>query len=207
MAQVTRNILIGIITILPVVLTYYLFYWLIVTTETLLGAQLMQWLPASLYVPGLGVAAGLALSFAVGVLMHAYAVRRIFARSERILYRLPLIRLVYPALRDFVDYFSPMKKKEFQQVVAVTLGEGGMEAIGLVTQTDLARMPAGFGQEGSVLVYLPMSYMIGGYAVLVPTNRLRPLDMSMDEAMRFVLTAGVTGVMPPPPPAPERFPE
>jgi len=198
MAVVTKNILIGVITILPIVLTFYLFYWLVVSTETLLGAQLMQWLPARLYIPGLGVVAGLALSFVVGTLMHTYAVQRIFAHSERLLYRLPLVRIVYPALRDFVDYFSPMKKKEFQQVVAVSFGDEGMQAIGLVTQADMARMPNGFGEEGSVLVYLPMSYMIGGYALLVPTSRLRPLDMSMDEAMRFVLTAGVTGSNPPP---------
>ncbi len=207
MAVVTRNILIGIITILPIVLTFYLFYWLVVSTEALLGRQLTQWMPWTLYVPGMGVAAGLALAFLVGVLMNAYAVRRIFARTERLLYRLPLVRLVYPALRDFVDYFSPMKKKEFQQVVAVTLGETGMEVIGLVTQPDPARLPAGLGQVDSVLVYLPMSYMIGGYAVLVPRSRLRPLDMSMDEAMRFVLTAGVTGALPPPPPSAEALRE
>ena len=45
----------------------------------------------------------------------------------------------------------------------------------------------------SVLVYLPMSYMVGGYTVLIPRSELRPLKMSMEEAMRFVLTAGITG--------------
>lgn len=197
MGVVTKNILIGLITILPIVLTFYLFYWLAATTESLLGEQLMQLLPASLYIPGMGLVAGLALTFAVGTLMHTYAMQRIFVRAERLFYRLPLIRLVYPALRDFVDYFSPMKKKEYQQVVAVTLGDTGMQAIGLITQADMARMPKGFGSEGEVLVYLPMSYMIGGYALLMPVRCLRPLDMTMDEAMRFILTAGVTGATPP----------
>ncbi|MDH5470579.1 MAG: hypothetical protein OEX75_08300, partial [Gammaproteobacteria bacterium] len=45
----------------------------------------------------------------------------------------------------------------------------------------------------NVLVYLPLSYMIGGYAVLMPRSAIRPVDMSMEEAMRFTLTAGVTG--------------
>lgn len=196
MGVITRNILTGLITILPVVLTLYLIYWLIVSTESLLGGQLDRILPEGTYRPGLGVAAGLALIFVVGMLMNTYVVQRIFTRVEQVFRRLPLVKLVYPAIRDFVDYFSPMKKKEFEQVVAVTLGTSGMQAIGLVTQTDVTRMPEGFREDDIVVVYLPMSYMIGGYAVLMPRRALRPLDMSMDEAMRFILTAGVTGTDP-----------
>lgn len=196
MGVITRNILTGLITILPVVLTLYLLYWLVVSTESMLGGQLSRILPQGAYRPGLGVATGLVIAFVVGMLMNTYVVQRVFARAEKIFRRLPLVKLVYPAIRDFVDYFSPMKKKEFEQVVAVTLGESGMQAIGLVTQTDIARMPEGFGDEDSVLVYFPMSYMIGGYAVLFPRSALRPLDISMDEAMRFILTAGVTGTDP-----------
>lgn len=193
MGVITKNVLTGLITILPIVLTLYLIYWLGVSTEALLGGQLQRVLPAGIYFPGLGVAAGVVISFFIGMLMHSYVVRRLFARGEQLFLRLPLVRLVYPAIRDFIDYFSPMKKKDFEQVVAVDIGDTGMQAIGLVTQADAARLPAGFDREGCVLVYLPMSYMIGGYAVLMPKSALRPLDMSMDEAMRFILTAGVTG--------------
>ncbi len=200
MGVITRNILTGLITILPIVLTLYLIYWLIVSTETLLGGELGRVLPEGVYRPGFGVAAGLALSFIVGMLMNTYVVQRLFSRTEQVFRRLPLVRLVYPAIRDFVDYFSPIKKKDFEQVVAVTLGTTGMQAIGLVTQTDADRLPEGFRGDDAVLVYLPMSYMIGGYAVLVPRSALRPLDMSMDEAMRFILTAGVTGTEPKPAP-------
>lgn len=191
MGVITRNILTGLITILPVALTIYLLYWLVVSTETLLGQQLQGVLPEGFYRHGMGVAVGLGLSFIIGMLMHTYVMQRIFAQAERLFLRLPLVRLVYPALRDFMDYFSPMKKKEFEQVVAVTLGATGTRAIGLVTQDDVTRLPDGFNDEDCVLVYLPMSYMIGGYAVLVPRRDLQPLDMSMEDAMRFILTAGV----------------
>lgn len=193
MGVITKNILTGLITILPISLTVYLIYWLAVSTESLLGGQLELVLPAGVYRPGLGVAAGIVILFFVGMLMHNYVVQRLFARVEMLFLRLPLVRLVYPAIRDFIDYFSPMKKKEFEQVVAVTIGDTGMQAIGLVTQTDTRRLPTGLDQDDHVLVYLPMSYMIGGYALVVPRSALRPLDMSMDEAMRFILTAGVTG--------------
>lgn len=65
-----------------------------------------------------------------------------------------------------------------------------MRLIGFVTQAD-DQLPEDF-QRDYVMVYLPMSYMLGGYAVLVPRASVQPLNMSMEEAMRYVLTAGVT---------------
>jgi uncharacterized membrane protein len=190
---ISKHILTGLVTILPVVLTLYLIYWLVVSAESVLGGMIRSWLPEILYWPGMGVMVGLAAVFCVGLLMHAYVVQRMFARGEKLLYRTPLIKSIYPALRDFLNYFSPDSKKEFEQVVAVTLGDSGMQVIGFVTQADPENLPEDFRREDSILVYLPLSYMIGGYAVLVPRSAVRPIDMNMEEAMRFTLTAGVTG--------------
>jgi uncharacterized membrane protein len=196
---ISRNILTGLVTILPVVLTIYLLYWMTVSAESVLGSMIRSIFPEVLYWPGIGVIATLAVAFVVGLLMHAYVVQQLFARSEQILYRMPLIKSVYKAIRDFFQYFSPTAKKEFEQVVAVSIGDTGMKVIGFVTQAVPERLPEGFREEDSVLVYLPLSYMIGGYAVLVPRSAVRPLDMNMEEAMRFTLTAGVTGTSVPPP--------
>ena len=195
MGVITKNILTGLITLLPITLTLYVLYWLASSTEQLLGERLAYLLPDGIYRPGLGVALGLALCFVVGMLMQTYVVRRLFEFGEVLFLKLPVIRSVYPTIRDFFEYFSPMRKKDFRQVVAVKLPENGLEVVGLVTQTDRSRMPKNFGEaEDSVLVYLPMSYMIGGYTVVVPRANVRDLDITMDEAMRFILTAGVTGV-------------
>ena len=190
---ISKHILTGLVATLPVILTLYLLYWFAVSTEAVLGDLIRLWLPANLYRPGMGVIAGLAAAFAVGLLMHAYVVQRLFAMGERLLYKTPMVRLIYPALRDFLNYFSPDNKKEFDQVVAVTLGDTGMQVIGFVTQANPEKLPEAFREEDSVLVYLPLSYMIGGYAVLMPRSAVRPVDMNMEEAMRFTLTAGVTG--------------
>lgn len=191
--SMSKTLLTGFITILPVVLTLYLLYWLAVSAESVLGKLIRLMLPDELYWPGMGVIAGLAAVFAVGLLMHAYVVQRLFAKGEQVLYHLPLIKSVYRAIRDFFEYFSPARKKEFEQVVAVSFGDTGMQVIGFVTQAVPENMPEDFRDKDSVLVYLPLSYMIGGYAVLVPSSAVRPLDMNMEEAMRFTLTAGVTG--------------
>jgi len=181
-----------LVTILPAVLTVYLLYWLSVSAEKEFGRLIRLLIPQEVYRPGMGVAVGLAGIFVVGLLMQTYLAQRIFGGIERILYRTPLIRSVYAATRDFIDYFSPTKKREFEQVVAVSIGDTGMEVIGFVTQAVPDRLPEGFRKEDSVLVYLPLSYMIGGYTVLMPRSAIRPLKMSMEEAMRFTLTAGVT---------------
>ena len=193
MKFISKHILTGLITILPVVLTLYLLYWFVVSAESVLGDIIRLWLPEGWYWPGMGLVAGLVAAFITGLLMHAYVVQRLFAAGEKLFYHTPVIKTIYQALRDFLNYFSPAAKKEFDQVVAITLGDTGMQVVGFVTQADPESLPEDFREEDSVLVYLPLSYMIGGYAVLTPRSAVRPIDMSMEEAMRFTLTAGVTG--------------
>ncbi len=188
MKTIGKYILTGLITTLPVILTLYLLYWLAFTAEMLLA----DLIPREVYFPGVGVAAALVVLFIVGMLMHTRPMHRLFTRGERIFYRVPVVKSVYASIRDFLDYFSPARKKDFEQVVAVTLGGSDVRLIGFVTQAAREELPDEFQDDGYVMVYLPMSYMIGGYAVLVPRTAVQPLNMSMEEAMRFVLTAGVT---------------
>ncbi len=187
---ISKTLLTGFITLLPMVLTIYLLYWLGISSEEVLGNALRTVLPENTYFPGLGMFTGLTVVFVVGLMMNAYLVRKLFSLGEKVLYRLPLIKSVYRAFRDFFDFFSP-NKEGLGQVVAITLN--GMELVGFVTQEDQQRLPPSFRDRDSVLVYLPMSYMVGGYTILVPRSEIRPLQMTRDEAMRFVLTAGITG--------------
>ena len=64
--------------------------------------------------------------------------------------------------------------------------------MGLVTRKQFADLREGIGEEGEVAVYFPMSYQIGGFTLIMPKDRIQPVDMTMDQAMRFALTAGVT---------------
>lgn len=186
----SKTLLTGFIALFPMVLTIYLLYWLGVSSEQIMGEAFRYILPEDAYFPGLGMFAGVVIVFIVGLMMNAYLVRKLFGLGEELLYRLPLIKSVYRAFRDFFDFFSP-SKEGLGQVVAVTFK--GMELVGFVTQEDPERLPPSFRDRGCVLVYLPMSYMVGGYTILVPRDEIRPLQMTRDEAMRFVLTAGITG--------------
>jgi len=189
---ISRHIFTGLITILPVIFTLYLFYWFIVSTESFLGDMIRLLLPNAQYWPGMGFLAGLSLVFFIGLLMHVYVVQRLFSKAEQLLYHTPLIKTIYRAFRDFFHFFSASKNNDFEQVVAVKL-DNGMQLVGFITQQHSEQLPQGLNVEGSVLVYLPLSYMIGGYTILVPQRNITPLDMSMEEAMRFTLTAGIAG--------------
>lgn len=191
--SISKTFFTGLFTILPVVLTLYFLYWMVVSTESALGSMIRLALPEDRYWPGMGTIVGLLVVFLVGVLMNAYLVRRLFALGEQILYHLPLVKSVYRAIRDFFNYFSPAKEKEFEQVVSVSIGDTGMQVIGFISQAIPENLPEEFREGDNILVYIPLSYMIGGYAVLMPRSAVRPLNMSMEEAMRFTLTAGVTG--------------
>ncbi len=191
LTSISRTLLTGFITILPIVLTIYLLYWLAVTSEDVMSTALRLIFPDLVYFPGLGVIVGLVIVFFIGLMMKAIIVRQLFVFSEQLLYKLPLIKTVYRALRDLFDFFTP-KKDGLGQVVTVNIN--GMEMIGFITEEDTSKLAVPFKHNReSVLVYLPMSYMIGGFTVLIPLKDIHHSTMSMEEAMRFVLTAGITG--------------
>ena len=192
MKHITRTFFTGLAVTLPVVATLYLLVWVARATEHALDGLLRFVLPQVVYLPGLGVALGVVLVFLVGLLMRTWAARKIFSWTEKLMYRLPLVKTVYGALRDFTDFLSRPQKQGAQQVVLVRLGETDLRVMGFVTRDDLAGLPPGMGEPGMIMVYLPMSYQVGGYTVLVPRASVQPVDMSFEEAMRFTLTAGLS---------------
>jgi uncharacterized membrane protein len=192
MKKITRTFLTGLAVTLPVVLTLYLLVWATLTTERALDGLLRFVLPQAVYVPGLGVVVGVVLVFFVGLLMRTWAARNIFAWTEKQMYRVPVVKTVYGALRDFTVFLSRPQKQGPQQVVLVRLGDTDLRVMGFVTRDDLAGLPPNMSEPGMILVYMPMSYQVGGYTALVPRASVQPVDMSFEEAMRFTLTAGLS---------------
>ncbi len=192
MKHLTRTFLTGLVTVLPVVATAYLLMWLAVTTEALLGGLIRLVLPPALYWPGLGMVLGIVAVFLIGLAMRTWVARKVFAWAEALLLRLPLVKSVYGALRDFFGFLTASKEQGLQQVVTVRLGDTDLHLVGFLTRTDLTGLPKGIGEPGRVAVYLPMSYQIGGYTLLAPREAVQPVEMSLEEAMRFALTAGLS---------------
>ena len=181
----------GVLTVLPVLATVYLVMWLFSTVENFLGRPLKWLIPDEYYRAGMGLLVALVVIFVVGVLMRAYIVRRIFGWAEKIFLWLPLVKSIYGALRDLFGMFVGEGDQRALQVVTVQLPGTDMRVMGFVTRVEFSDLPEGIARDGEVAVYLPMSYQVGGYTVFMPRAQLTPVDMSREEAMRFVLTAGL----------------
>jgi uncharacterized membrane protein len=192
MKHLTRTFFTGLAVTLPVVATLYLLYWATLTTERALDGLLRFVLPQAVYIPGLGLALGVVLVFLVGLLMRTWVARKLFDWTEGLMYRVPVVKTVYGALRDFTDFLSRPQKQNAQQVVLVRLGDTDLRIMGFVTRDDLTGLPPEMGEPGMILVYMPMSYQVGGYTALIPRASVQPVDMSFEEAMRFTLTAGLS---------------
>lgn len=189
MKTLGRLVLKGLLTILPISLTIYFVYWLGITAEALLSGPIRFLLPPTFYRPGMGLVAGLLLLIVIGLLVNAYVIRRLFELGESLLLRVPVVKTVFAALRDLTGLMRVGDSGgELQRVVMVDFGPGCL--IGFVTQEN-ATLPGVGTDDSLVAVYLPMSYQIGGYTVYLPRDRLVPTDLTVEAAMRIVLTGGL----------------
>lgn len=180
----------GLLTLIPAVATLYLLAWLIGAIDRTFGKPLRWLIPDEAYLAGMGIIVAVVLVFAVGVLMHGVLFRRLFRMAERAMLAVPLVRSIYGAVKDMIGLLGDEKGPALQ-VVSLTVPGSDWRVLGFVTRSDFADLPAGVGSPAEVAVYLPMSYGIGGYMVIVPREALTPVDMSREAAMKFLLTAGL----------------
>jgi len=180
----------GLVTILPIGLTIYFVYWLGITTESLLSKPIKA-LVGDAYWPGMGLVTGFIMLFVVGLAVNAFLVRRVLGLGEELLLRVPVVKTVYSAIRDMTRLVNTDKKKgDLDRVVTLDYGPGKL--IGFVTQEHANTLGIG-GGEDMVAVYLPMSYQIGGYTLYVSRSKVHETDLTVEQAMRIVLTGGVRG--------------
>jgi uncharacterized membrane protein len=181
-----------LVVVLPIGFTVWLLWWIGSSTEALLQRAILLVVPAEYYLPGMGIAAALVLLLAAGTLFNALLVQSALAGWERFLDRIPVVKTIYGATRDFMKLIpAGGKRRDLRRVVLARFGEA--RVIGFVTQDDASELGIVGEQEGLVAVYFPMSYQIGGYTALVPRSRVVTLDIPVEAAMRMVLTGGVSG--------------
>jgi len=136
----------------------------------------------------MGFLLSVALVMTVGLLMYSFAVRRVYQGIASLLERIPIVKSVYGMIVDVVRVFGNADERPFRKVVLVASQEG-CEQIGFLTREDFADMHE-VGPD-KVAVYVPMSYQLGGFTFVVPRSRVREIDMKVEDALRFCVTAGV----------------
>lgn len=188
----------GLAAVLPLGITVYLLYWLGHTAENLFGAIVRAILPEALYFPGLGILLAIATVIVIGLVIQQWMVSQLVKLGEELLHRIPVINTVYAGIRDIMDFISRAgRRRDMSRVVFVELWPG-WRSIGFVTDEDAGtNLPEVYQSErideGTeiVAVYVPLSYQIGGLTLWLPRADVEELDLSVEDAMRVVLTAGV----------------
>lgn len=193
MKTITKTFLKGLIAIIPLTLTLYLLVWLAGTAEFALGNIFKFFLPDSWYIKGSGFVLGLAVVFFFGNFLNSQTFLKLFNLFEELVIQIPVVKSVYTAIRDFLALFSEEQKGKFKQVVLVNVSHGQGQQIGFITVSDFEEGSHAFIADDQVAVFLPFSYQVGGNTVIMPRKNVVEIDLSVEDAMRFIATAGVIG--------------
>ena len=177
---------------IPVVLTAAILWWMAAGSERLLGGLLTRIMPAGWYIPGLGLAAAIVLIVLVGLLSHILIFQKLFDLWETIVNRVPLVKTIYTAIKDFIGYLSQDQKDRFSKVVMVKIPGQEFQVLGFVTRESFDDIPLEPEANDPIAVYMPMSYQIGGYTLYLSRSCLTPIDIPFEDAMRLAVTGGVT---------------
>jgi uncharacterized membrane protein len=182
----------GLVVTIPVSITLAIVWWLASSAEQMLRNLLVPLLPTGWYVPGMGLVSAIAGIMLVGLLSHVLIFQRLFVWGEQLLNRLPVVKSIYSATKDFIGYFSPGTREHFTKVVLVQLPGQDFQMLGFVTREQFDNLPLKPSAEDPVAVYLPMSYQIGGYTLYLPRSVITPVDIPFEQAMRLAITGGIT---------------
>lgn len=180
-----RSFLRGLLFVAPVAATVYVLWFVIGNLDAWIGVERLL----GRRIPGAGIVLTALLITLIGFLAGNFATRWLFHGLEELFARTPFVKLLYTSLKDLIGAFVG-DKKSFDRPVLISLGErADMETVGFVTRDD----SSGLGLDGRVAVYVPQAYNFGGMVVLVPRERVRPLDADPSAVMAFVMSGGIAG--------------
>lgn len=179
----------GIKVFVPMAVTLTLVLWIFISIESFFGYFLQRWIP-QYYFKGMGIIVGFTLIFIMGALVNAWVIKHLYSGMDHVAKRIPLIKTLYNAVQQLIDFFDQDKKAEGQKAVMIETPMGKM--IGFITRETTQDLAWGVSAEDEVLVYLPLSYQVGGMMIAVRKQNLTLLDWPVDSAMSFVLTAGMS---------------
>lgn len=132
------------------------------------------------------------LVYLLGMLLRGYIGRRLMRGVDRFFERFPVIKSVYPHARQVGDFlFGQTQRRRFSRVVTVQYPRRGIYSVGFLTGKGLKSIEEQVGRD-LVTVFIPTSPApLTGFIIVVPPEEVTQLDMTVDEAFRYCITAGM----------------
>jgi uncharacterized membrane protein len=197
--RIRRYFVVGLVVVAPLGATIFVLSWAFLTIDAILGRPLDQ--SFGVRIPGLGIAILALLVLLVGSAVHNAVGRRVLQTWNSALSRLPLTRRIYNAGSQIVQAMLAGDRRVFSRAVLVPYPAEGSWAVGFVTNERTPILSQIIG-EPCLTVFVPTTFSVppSGFLLILPPARVRALDLSVEDAFKFVVSAGAvlpSGTAPP----------
>lgn len=194
MKNLRRYLVAGILVWLPVGITLLLLRLLMGVMDRTLVLVPDQYRPEAwlgFAIPGLGLLLTLVILLVTGVLAANFVGRSLVAFWERVLERIPIVRSIYSASKNFAEIVFSDSDQSFKKVLLIEYPRKGLYGLAFQTATDLGEIQAR-GGEDLVCTFVPTTpNPTSGFIIIVPRKDVIELDMDVDEALKMIISLGV----------------
>lgn len=198
---IRKYFLTGLLVLVPVFITISVLSAFIgFFSSTPIGIAFDHWANELLFptgsheLQGFGLIATLGITLITGVIASTVGGHRVLAAVEHLLMKTPLVNVIYPSAKQMIDFVLAPKGQGFSKVVLVEFPRKGTHAIGFVTGDAPASLAAPLAKGGGrfVSVFVPFAPApMSGALLVVREDEVIPVTMSVEEAFKFILSAGV----------------
>jgi len=182
----------GLLIVVPIAVSIFIVVWAVTTVDSWLNLNNILGVNPrtgeSRNIPGLGLLTVLAIILLAGIFVTNLVTEPMYNWFQRMMQKLPLLNFIYSSIKDLTEAFVGDEKK-FNHPVLVEV-EGNLKKIGFLTQNDLNKLDL----PDDVAVYFPLSYSFAGQLCIVKRDKVKDLNMSAAEAMKLVVSGGVSGL-------------
>lgn len=187
--RLRQYFVVGLVVVTPVGVTILVLSWAFRTIDAIFGRPFQA--SVGVRAPGLGVVILVLLVLLVGWAVHHAVGRRLVQTWDRALSRFPLTRRVYNAGSQIVQAVLTADRRVFSRAVLVPYPSEGLWAVGFVTNEETPLFSEVVG-EPCLSVFVPTTFSVppSGYLIVIPETRVRPLDVGVEDAFKFVVSAG-----------------
>jgi len=192
--RLKRWFLAGIILLAPVLITFYLLAAVVRAMDGIIHLIPASYQPAQLIgfnIPGLGLILTLLLVLLTGMIGASYIGRRMVRLGESVVNRIPLVRAVYGSLKHVLETILHNNRDTFRRVVMIEYPRKGLYALAFVTGTDRGEVQHRT-RDSVIAVFVPTTpNPTSGFLLYVPENEVIPMQMTVEQGMKCVISGGV----------------
>ena len=194
MKGLKRYFITGLLVVVPLYITVYVFLILARAMDGVFNILPEPLRPQTLlpyHIPGIGIVFTLLGILLVGLLTQNFAGKKLVALGERLLTRIPFLRMVYNATKQFMETFLSSEHEGFRKVVIIEYPRKGVYAMGFVTgrtRGELSDKTAG----NTTSIFIPTTpNPTSGFYAIVQDEEIIPLEMTVEDAFKVIMTGGI----------------